>query len=209
VGGQVERLAFSCVWTLDVETAEIIDVKFHKSVIKSVAAMSYAKAQAIIDDASDASPLAQDLRLMLSITQKLRAKRVERGALSLASPEVRFELDSETHDPINVSMYEHKLTNGMVEEMMLLANMSVATKIHQHFPACAMLRRHPAPPPANFEPLRKVVEALGFELDSSSNKSLAASLDKVVPPRSPCIRHRVFDRSGRSSSKHCRGRIQS
>ena len=58
-----------------------------------------------------------------SLTQKLRAKRVERGALSLASPEVRFELDSETHDPINVSMYEHKLTNGMVEEMMLLANM--------------------------------------------------------------------------------------
>ncbi len=41
----MERLAFSCVWTLDVETAEIIDVKFHKSVIKSVAAMSYAKAQ--------------------------------------------------------------------------------------------------------------------------------------------------------------------
>jgi exosome complex exonuclease DIS3/RRP44 len=45
--------------------------------------------------------------------------------------QVRFELDSETHDPINVSMYEHKETNGMVEEMMLLANMSVATKIHQ------------------------------------------------------------------------------
>jgi len=79
-------------------------------------------------------------------------------------------------------MYEHKETNGMVEEMMLLANMSVATKIHQHFPNCAMLRRHPAPPPANFEPLRKVVEALGFELDSASNKSLALSLDKIVLP---------------------------
>jgi exosome complex exonuclease DIS3/RRP44 len=93
---------------------------------------------------------------MLELTHKLRARRIERGALSLASAEVRFELDSETHDPINVSMYEHKETNGMVEEMMLLANMSVATHIHQSFPNCAMLRRHPAPPPANFEPLRKV-----------------------------------------------------
>ena len=44
--------------------------------------------QAIIDDASDQSALAKDLRLMLKLTQMLRAKRVARGALSLASPEV-------------------------------------------------------------------------------------------------------------------------
>ncbi len=180
--GNVSRLAFSCVWVLDAHTAETIEVKYHKSVIKAVAAMSYGAAQAIIDDAEDQSALAKDLRLMLKLTQMLRAKRVARGALSLASPEVRFELDSETHDPINVSMYEHKETNGMVEEMMLLANMSVATKIHQHFPSCAMLRRHPAPPPTNFEPLRKVAEALGFSLDSSSNLTLAESLDKMVLP---------------------------
>ena len=96
--------------------------------------------------------------------------------------QVRFELDSETHDPINVAMYEHKATNGMVEEMMLLANMAVASRIHQAYPNCAMLRRHPPPPPANFEPLRKVVEALGFSLQSGSNGELAASLDKIEVP---------------------------
>jgi exoribonuclease R len=47
------------VWTLDADTADIIDVTFHKSVIKSVAAMSYGAAQAIIDSPTDASPLAQ------------------------------------------------------------------------------------------------------------------------------------------------------
>ena len=96
--------------------------------------------------------------------------------------QVRFELDSETHDPINVAMYEHKATNGMVEEMMLLANMAVASRIHEAYPNCAMLRRHPPPPPANFEPLRKVVEALGFSLQSGSNGELAASLDKIEVP---------------------------
>ena len=45
----MDRLAFSAVWTVDAETAEVIDVRFHKSVIRSVAAMSYGAAQAIIE----------------------------------------------------------------------------------------------------------------------------------------------------------------
>ncbi len=36
----------------------------------------------------------------------LRAQRTERGALALASPEVRFEIDTETHDPLDVGMYQ-------------------------------------------------------------------------------------------------------
>eukprot|EP00967_Tisochrysis_lutea_P126024 scaffold212428_cov15-Tisochrysis_lutea.AAC.1 len=33
--------------------------------------------------------------------------------------------------------------NQMVEEMMLLANVSVAEAIAHHFPSCSLLRRHP------------------------------------------------------------------
>lgn len=36
---------------------------------------------------------------------------------------------------------------------MLAANISAAEKIFADFPDCAMLRRHPAPPPSNFDPL--------------------------------------------------------
>lgn len=43
----------------------------------------------------------------------------------------------------------------MVEEFMLLANISVAEKIVDEFPECAMLRRHPEPPQSNFDPLIK------------------------------------------------------
>ena len=56
--------------------------------------------QAIIDDASDQSPLAKDLRLMLKLTQMLRAKRVARGALSLASPEVCARAHTHPHPHI-------------------------------------------------------------------------------------------------------------
>uniref|UniRef100_A0A7S4N145 Ribosomal RNA-processing protein 44 n=1 Tax=Guillardia theta TaxID=55529 RepID=A0A7S4N145_GUITH len=180
--GQVERLAFSVIWTLDVETAEILDVKFHRSVIKSVAAMTYGQAQEMIDNEEDQSLLAKDLRLMRDMTRKLRQKRVTAGALTLASPEVRFELDSVTHDPIDVGMYVLKETNSMVEEMMLLANCSVAKKIHEHYPNSSMLRRHPAPQDSNFDSLRKISQALGFKLECDSNKSLAESLNKMHIP---------------------------
>lgn len=41
---------------------------------------------------------------------------------------------------------------------MLLANISVAKKILEEFPECAVLRRHPEPPPTNFEPLIKAAK---------------------------------------------------
>jgi exosome complex exonuclease DIS3/RRP44 len=44
----------------------------------------------------------------------------------------------------------------MVEEFMLLANIYTAQKTLEEFPQCAVLRRHPAPPVSNYEPLIKV-----------------------------------------------------
>lgn len=62
----------------------------------------------------------------------------------------------------------------------MLANVSVAEKIESEFPEFAMLRRHPEPPQTNFEPLVKAGKHLGFEIDTTSGKLLAESLDKAV-----------------------------
>jgi exosome complex exonuclease DIS3/RRP44 len=67
-------------------------------------------------------------------------------------------VDSETHDPIDVEAKKLLETNSMVEEFMLLANVTVAEKILEDFPDCAMLRRHPAPPATNFDPIIKAAE---------------------------------------------------
>lgn len=66
---------------------------------------------------------------------------MEAGALNLASPEVKFQLDSsESSDPIDVEQKELRETNSLVEEFMLLANISVARKIEETFPQTAVLR---------------------------------------------------------------------
>jgi len=64
-------------------------------------------------------------------------------------------VDSETHDPIDVEAKKLRDTNSMVEEFMLLANISVAERILAEFPECAMLRRHPEPLSFNLELLYK------------------------------------------------------
>jgi hypothetical protein len=43
-----------------------------------------------------------------------RQRRIDAGALTLASAEVRFMLDSETHDPLDVAAYQMRQTNELV-----------------------------------------------------------------------------------------------
>uniref|UniRef100_A0A069DZM9 Protein DIS3 homolog n=1 Tax=Panstrongylus megistus TaxID=65343 RepID=A0A069DZM9_9HEMI len=179
-GGE-ERLAFSCVWELTPQ-AEIVSTRYHKSVIKSKAALTYGEAQAIIDDNADESILATSLRGLNMLAKILKKKRLEKGALVLASPEIRFHVDSETHEPLEVQVKQLLDTNSMVEEFMLLANVSVAEKIVADFPDCALLRRHPEPPSANYDPLIKAANHQGFEIDISSGKALSRSLDNAKKP---------------------------
>lgn len=101
------------------------------------------------------------------LARKLKAKRMAAGALDLASPEVRINLESpESPDPLvapsdalddgtvggstktnkkqgeTIGVIQKALlaTNSLVEEFMLLANCSVAARINESFPQTAVLR---------------------------------------------------------------------
>jgi exosome complex exonuclease DIS3/RRP44 len=78
-----------------------------------------------------------------------------------------------------VEMYQHRETNELVEEFMLLANIAVAKQIAKLFPAFALLRRHPVPKPSNFDSLVYVAKKCGIQLNVENSKALADSLDKA------------------------------
>jgi len=253
----VDRLTFSCVWTVDSHGRPAGPApRFFKAIIKSRAALTYAEAQARIDDANfvdeggeekeedeemevdsnDGKPplprsldrkVTASLKTMFALTKEMRARRSAAGALELASPEVRFELaDDETNDPIDAGMYQIRGANRMVrrgeeefcwsffffcrgvsrffesrvffahfkkkklsliqvEEMMLAANVRAAEFTLSKFPAAAMLRRHPEPPPKQFAPLLRAAASAGVDLRVSTSKELAASLDGAVRESDP------------------------
>lgn len=182
----VERYAFSVIWEVTPD-AEVVSSDFTKSVILSKEAFSYEQAQMRIDDQSKTDDLSQGMRTLLKLSKNLRQKRMDAGALNLASPEVRIETDSELSDPVaDVKTKAHLDTNSLVEEFMLLANITVASKIYHTFPQTALLRRHAAPPPQNFEQLNSQLSTKrNMSLDVSSSLALATSLDRCVDPTNP------------------------
>ena len=183
----VDRFAFSVIWELD-NDANIVGVDFSKSVIRSREAFSYEKAQNRIDDKSQNDELTQGMRALLQLSKKLKQKRLDAGALNLASPEVKVHMDSETSDPNEVEIKKLLDTNSLVEEFMLLANISVARKIYEAFPQTAMLRRHAAPPSTNFELLNEMLQVRkGMSISLESSKALADSLDRCEDPNDPYL----------------------
>lgn len=181
----VDRFAFSVIWELD-DNADIVNVDFTKSVIRSREAFSYEKAQNRIDDKSQKDELTLGMRALLQLSIKLKQKRLDAGALNLASPEVKVHMDSETSDPGEVEIKKLLATNSLVEEFMLLANISVARKIYDAFPQTAMLRRHAAPPSTNFEILNEMLhQRKNMSISLESSKALADSLDRCEDPEDP------------------------
>ncbi|KAG0667927.1 exosome catalytic subunit dis3 [Maudiozyma exigua] len=178
----VDRFAFSVLWELD-DNADIVNVNFTKSVIKSREAFSYEQAQLRIDDPNQTDELTLGMRALLQLSIKLKQKRLDAGALNLASPEVKVHMDSETADPGEVEIKKLLATNSLVEEFMLLANISVARKIYDAFPQTAMLRRHAASPSTNFEVLNEMLQKRkNMHISLESSKALADSLDRCIDP---------------------------
>lgn len=179
----VGRYAFSVLWEMD-QNANIISTRFTKSIICSRHAFAYEEAQLRIDNAAMQDDLTLGMRTLLKLSKILKKKRLDAGALNLASPEVKVHMDSETSDPSEVEVKKLLDTNSLVEEFMLAANISVARKIYEAFPQVAMLRRHASPPALNFEALNEMLNVRkGLSLSFENSKALADSLDRCVDPK--------------------------
>ncbi|KAI8980422.1 hypothetical protein BDB01DRAFT_724964 [Pilobolus umbonatus] len=183
----VERLAFSVIWKMD-STGNIKDTWFGKTVIKSCAKLAYEDAQCVIEKKGlpttvkvkefAVSEVEQDIEYLYQLSKHMRGRRFENGALSINSIKLNFELN-ELGEPCNISIYEQKDANRLIEEFMLCANMSVAHKIASHYPDEALLRRHSPPHEKSLNEFIKIAQGLGYELDGSSAGSLQASFNAI------------------------------
>jgi exosome complex exonuclease DIS3/RRP44 len=178
-----DHLAFSIVWEIT-NDGDIIDVKFFKSAIRSVASLTYDEAQVMLDNPT-ADKVSTSVNLLNKLAKIFRQKRIDAGALTLASTEVRFKMDEDTHNPTDVTAYALKESNALVEEWMLLANITVSKKILRHYPTLGLLRRHQPPSRTQFAPLLSAAASVGVTLDITSSKTLADSLDDAVRPNDP------------------------
>lgn len=157
-----DRAAFSVVWEMS-KDAKILRTHFCKSLIRSRKAFSYKEAYDVIKGATDNGDGTFDSLVgLLEISRILRNGRLSKGSLDLSTKQVTFREGG-------FEVKEYFPTNFLVEEFMILANISVALFMYHHHPESSLLRKHPPPS----------VLDIPVDIGKSTPKGLGEVLDRV------------------------------
>ena len=120
-----EKLTFSAIFELD-SKANVVNHRIGRTVIRSDRRFTYEEAQQIIETGE--GDFVKEVQTLDALAKELRRRRYDAGALEFDRAEVRFEIDATGH-PIAVYFKESKDAHKLVEEFMLLANLTVAEAI--------------------------------------------------------------------------------
>lgn len=171
-----EKLTYSVIFTIN-DKAEVKKSHITRSIIKSDRRFSYEEVQEIIEKGE--GEYYDEIKVLNSLAQKMRAKRFQAGAIDFQQAEVRFRLD-DNGKPLSVYFSESNESHQLIEEFMLLANRTVAEKIGRKTatnknPKVFVYRIHDQPNPEKLAMLSKFVTKLGFKMKSPSGRTTSAS----------------------------------
>ncbi|XP_077263222.1 DIS3-like exonuclease 2 [Temnothorax americanus] len=190
-----DKLAFSVIWEITPD-GEVLKHRFARTVIRSCCQMSYESAQAMIDDPEKSWPedfldikgdytaslLSDIVNKLFKLSTQLKNKRFVNGALRLDKPKVQIRIDptlSQKHGipiPVNYYVDEKNDSNSLIEEFMLLANLTVAAQLYIKIPKTALLRIHKAPSKHCLNTVHNILQKYGIHLNTETAGALQASI---------------------------------
>ncbi len=159
---------------------KVLHVDFYPSLIRTAERMTYSSVLKIIQgdekERKRYAPLVQDLIQMWKLSQILRAKRIREGGLDfdLTEPELVYK-EGRLY---SVIPFEANEAHHIIEELMLLANESVASYLDQkNFPL--IFRVHSKPLLSDLDKLREWLETFQISLPPSK-KIISRDLQRVL-----------------------------
>lgn len=170
----VDRLAFSAFLEVD-KDGRCHKSQFAKTVIRSKARMTYRKMNEIFDGNEERRAeyafLTATADRMHALSQAMRRRRMERGALDLDLPEAEI-LTDENGEPVEVSFRARGDAEKMIEEFMLAANEAVAAYMtHRNNPT--VYRVHESPDPEKLRVFAQFARPFGYRVDASKPNDTA------------------------------------
>lgn len=170
----VDRLAFSAFLEVD-KDGRCHKSQFAKTVIRSKARMTYRKMNEIFDGNEERRAeyafLTETADHMHALSQAMRRRRMERGALDLDLPEAEI-LTDENGEPVEVSFRARGDAEKMIEEFMLAANEAVAAYMtHRNNPT--VYRVHESPDPEKLRVFAQFARPFGYRVDASKPNDTA------------------------------------
>ena len=176
-----DKLTFSAIFELD-QKANVLNSRIGRTAIRSNRRFTYEEAQEIIETGK--GEFARELGVLNGLARELRRRRYQAGALEFGRAEVRFEID-ETGKPVSVYFKESKDANKLIEEFMLLANLTVAESVGKT-PAgkkakTFVYRVHDNPDPEKIGNLALIASRFGYKLATDgSSREVNRSVNRLL-----------------------------
>ncbi len=154
---------------------------FHYAMIKSHARLTYQQVDHWLDGidlpTDDPYELLDAVNNMQMLTHQLLIRRKERGALEIHSPSHHIQLD-DNDMPTEVVEKPELFSAKMIEELMLLTNVTVAEYLHEHKEPC-LYRSHSAPRHEKLNQLKHDIQSLGLE-SFQGNRITTKQLNRII-----------------------------
>lgn len=176
---QVDRLALSCIMTLDREGA-VVDHQIAKTVIRSTERMTYGDCNKLLAEEDPTLAVKYDhilpmLKDMAALAKILDGRRRRRGGLDLETQESQVLCD-ENGEPVAVVLRRQGESEKLIEAFMLAANECVAEHLSRAQKPC-VYRVHEKPSQEKTDALRTLVAPLGYDLKTADGPGLQKLLD--------------------------------
>ncbi|MFP4687073.1 MAG: ribonuclease R [bacterium] len=157
-----DRLALSVFLIVD-PSGRVVDAQFEETVINLTACLSYGDVDKYLDESVLDAPeeLKELIDNMVDVSQKIRARRMERGSLDFDLPEVHLKFsDGRVEEIIPV---EHTRSHQLIEEFMIGANEAVAGYLTSK-KTPLLYRIHETPASEDVEEFTRFIRGLGYSL---------------------------------------------
>lgn len=176
-----EKLTFSAIFELDAK-ANVVKSRIGRTVIRSDRRFTYEEAQERIETGQ--GDFAEEINILNGLAKELRRRRYKNGALEFDRAEVRFEID-ENGKPVSVYFKESKDANKLIEEFMLLANLTVAESIGKvpkgRKAKTFVYRVHENPDPEKLANLALIATRFGYKLQTDgSSRQINQSVNNLL-----------------------------
>ena len=191
-----DKLTYSCIYQIN-SKGEIKDCWMGRTLIHSNHRFTYEDVQEIIEKGSGLYD--KEVLHLHELAQQFRANRMKEGAINFSSQEVRFKLD-ENGSPIGIVIKESKASHQLIEELMLMANRSVAEKVSKikvsDKPLPFPYRIHDQPDEEKLIPFVEFAKKYGYHFNTKSPDDIAKSFNDMLARVQGLPEQRVLEQMG-------------
>ncbi len=177
-----DRLALSCIMDID-ERGVVVSHQIAETVIRVDKRMSYNKVRAVLEDEEPEAMAEYDgfvpmLRLMAELSEKIRSRRQERGAIDFDFPESKLHLD-ERGRVVSIEPYSRNVATKLIEDFMLIANETVAEQFFW-LELPFVYRSHENPDNEKMKTLNIFINNFGYSIHLTGDEIHAKELQKLL-----------------------------